>query len=105
MDTAYWFLPLTAAGTAASTVAHCLTLVGLAEGLAVEGNPLAIFLSMGRLSVPLTSSIIGGAYLLTWVVGQRPTRTQSDIFAFRAAVIGMTAFFLLDMVNDLMVVF
>jgi len=105
MDTSHWFLPLTAAGIAASTVAHCVTLVGLAKGLVIEGNPFAIFLSMGRLGVPLTSSIIGAAYLLTWVVGQRPARTRSDILAFRAAVIGMTVFFLLDMMNDLAVFF
>jgi len=104
MDTAYWFLPLTVAGIVASTVAHCVTLVGLANGLVVEGNPFAIFLRMGRPSVPLTSSIIGAAYLLSWVVGQRPARSQSDVLAFRAVVIGMTAFFLLDMMNDLVVV-
>jgi hypothetical protein len=105
MDPAYWFLPLTVAGIVASTVAHCVTLEGLAKGLAIEGNPFAIFLSLGRLSVPLTSGMIGAAYFLVWVVGQRPARTRSDIFAFRAAVIGMTAFFLLDMMNDLVVVF
>ena len=95
---------MTATGIAATTVAHCLTLVGLAKGLAVEGNPLALFLSLGKPGVPLTSSIIGAAYLFTWAVGQRPARTQSDILAFRAAVIGMTAFFLLDMMNDLVIV-
>ena len=105
MDTAYWFLPLTAAGIAASTAAHCATLVGLAKGSAVEGNPFAIFLSVGRLSVPLASSIIGAAYLLAWVVGQRHAGTKSDILVFRGAVIGMTAFFLLDMLNDLSVIF
>ena len=105
MDTAYWFLPLTTAGIAASTIAHCATLVGLAKGLAVEGNPFAIFLSIGRLSIPLASSIIGAAYLLAWVVGQRHAGTKSDVAVFRAAVVGMTVFFLLDMVNDLAVVF
>ncbi len=104
MDTAYWFLPLTTAGIAASTVAHCATLVGLAKGSAVEGNPFAIFLSMGRLSIPLASSIIGAAYLLAWVVGQRRAGTKSDVLVFRAAVVGMTAFFLLDMLNDLVVI-
>ena len=105
MDTAYWFLPLTASGIAASTVAHCATLVGLAKGLAIEGNPFAIFLSMGRLSVPLASSIVGAAYFLAWVVGQRQSGTKSDVLVFRAAVVGMTAFFLLDMLNDLAVIF
>jgi len=105
VDTAYWFLPLTASGIAASTVAHCATLVGLAKGLAIEGNPFAIFLSMGRLSVPLASSIVGAAYFLAWVVGQRQAGTKSDVLVFRAAVIGMTAFFLLDMLNDLAVIF
>ena len=104
MDTAYWFLPLTTAGIAASTVAHCATLVGLAKGLAIEGNPFAIFLSMGRLSVPFGSSIIGAAYCLAWVVGQRQAGTKSDVLVWRAAVIGMTAFFLLDMLNDLAVI-
>jgi len=104
VDTAYWFLPLTTAGIAASTVAHCATLVGLAKGSAVEGNPFAIFLSMGRLSIPLASSIIGAAYLLAWVVGQRRAGTKSDVLVFRAAVVGMTAFFLLDMLNDLVVI-
>ena len=105
METPYWFLPLTTTGIVASTIAHCVTLVGMTKGLVIEGNPFAIFLSMGRLGVPLTSSIIGAAYLLTWIVGQRPARTQSDILAFRAAVIGMTVFFLLDMMNDLVAVF
>jgi len=104
VDTAYWFLPLTTAGIAASTVAHCATLVGLAKGSADEGNPFAIFLSMGRLSIPLASSIIGAAYLLAWVVGQRRAGTKSDVLVFRAAVVGMTAFFLLDMLNDLVVI-
>ena len=104
MDSAYWFLPLTVAGIAASTIAHCATLVGLAKGLAIEGNPFAIFLSIGRLSIPLASSIIGAAYLLAWVVGQRQAGTKSDVLVFRVAVIGMTAFFLLDMLNDLAVI-
>ena len=104
MDNAYWFLPLTAAGVAASTVAHCATLVGLAKGLAIEGNPFAIFLGMGRISIPLATSVIGAAYFLAWVVGQRKAGTKSDALVFRAAVIGMTAFFLLDMLNDLALV-
>jgi hypothetical protein len=104
MDSAYWFLPLTATGIAASTIAHCATLVGLAKGLAIEGNPFAIFLSMGRLSVPLASSIIGAAYFIAWVVGQRQVGSKSDALVFRAAVVGMTAFFLLDMLNDLAVI-
>jgi hypothetical protein len=73
----------------------------MAKGLAIEGNPFALFLNMGRLGVPLTSSIIGAAYFLAWVVGGRPAKTQSDALVFRAAVIGMTAFFLIDMINDL----
>ena len=73
--------------------------------MAVEGNPFAIFLSMGRPSIPLASSIIGAAYFVAWVVGQRQARTKSDVLVFRAAVIGMTAFFLLDMLNDLAVIF
>ena len=105
MDTAYWFLPMTATGIAASTIAHCATLVGLAKGSAVEGNPFAIFLSMGRLSVPLASSIIGAAYFVAWVVGQRQAGTKSDVLVFRTAVIGMTVFFLLDMLNDLVIIF
>jgi len=105
VDAAYWFLPLTAAGIAASTVAHCATLVGLERGLAVEGNPFAVLLSIGRLSIPLASSIIGAAYMLAWMVGQRRAGTKSDILVFHVAVIGMTAFFLLDMLNDLAVVF
>jgi amino acid permease len=105
VHTAYWFLPLTASGVAASAVAHYATLVGLAKGLAIEGNPFAIFLSMGRLGVPLTSSIIGAAYVLAWVVGQKQAGTKSDVLVWRAAVIGMTAFFLLDMLNDLAVIF
>jgi len=105
VDTAYWFLPLTASGIAASTVAHWATLVGLTKGLAIEGNPYAIFLSVGKLSIPLASSIIGGAYFLAWMVGQRHLESRSDAFVFRAAVVGMTVFFLLDMLNDLAVVF
>ena len=104
MDNAYWFLPLTASGITADAVAHCATLVGLARGSAIEGNPFAVFLSMGRLSVPLVTSIIGAAYLLAWVVGQRHAGTRSDALVFRAAVIGMTAFFLLDMLNDVAIV-
>jgi len=105
VDTAYWFLPLTASGIAASTVAHCATLVGLTKGSAIEGNPYAIFLSVGRLSIPLASSVIGAAYFLAWIVGQRHAGSKSDSLVFRAAVIGMTVFFLLDMLNDLAVVF
>ena len=103
-DSAYWFLPLTAAGITSDAVAHCVTLVGLARGSAIEGNPFAIFLSMGKLSVPLATSIIGAAYFLAWVVGQRHTVARSDALVFRAAVIGMTAFFLLDMLNDVAIV-
>jgi hypothetical protein len=105
MDSAYWFLPLTATGITATTVAHCVTLVGLAEGSAIEGNPFAFFLNLGKLSIPIASSIIGAAYLVTWMVSQRPGRTQSDTLTFRACVIGMTFFFLFDMIRDLVVVF
>jgi len=105
VDNAYWFLPLTTAGITASAVAHCATLVGLAKGSAIEGNPYAIFLSIGKLSIPLASSIIGGAYFLTWMVGQRQAESKSDALVFRAAVVGMTLFFILDMLNDLAVVF
>ena len=105
MDTGHWFLPMTAAGIAASAVAHSLTLLALAEGSAVEGNPFAAFLGLGRLGVPLSASIVGATYLLLWVVGSRSVSTRSDAIALRAAVIGMTAFFVFDMMNDLLVFF
>jgi len=103
VDSAYWFLPLTAVGVATSTIAHCVTLAGTAKGLAIEGNPFAIFLSMGRLGVPFATGVIGAAYFLAWVAGRRSC-SRSDAVVFRAAVIGMTAFFVLDMLNDLAVI-
>jgi len=103
MDDAYWFLPLTVVGITATTVAHCATLSGLAGRSIIEGNPFAVFLSLGSPGVLLTTGMIGGAYFLTWVVCQMRSRTALDVLAFHAAVVGMTAFFLLDMVNDLAV--
>jgi hypothetical protein len=104
MDDAYWFLPLTVTGIAASTTAHLVTMEGLVQRSAIEGNPFAIFLGMGMTGVLLATGAIGGAYLLTWVVCHRPGRTHFDVLVFHLAVVGMTAFFLLDMVNDTVVV-
>lgn len=100
MEGAYWYLPLTAVGVLATTVAHVITLAGLATGSVVEGNPFALFLRFGRPGIPLASGVVGGAYILAWAVGNRSAGSRQGVLAFRAIVLGMTVFFLLDAIND-----
>jgi uncharacterized membrane-anchored protein YitT (DUF2179 family) len=105
MDLARWFLPLTVVGVVATTIAHSATLVGVARGSAIEGNPYAVLLGMGKLGIPIASGIIGGAYFLTWMVDRRFSKTRSDALLAHAAVVCLTVFLFCDMVNDLVVVF
>jgi hypothetical protein len=60
MDDAYWFPHLAVTRIAASTIAHCGTKEGVVQGLAIEGNPLAIFLGMGTAGVLLATRARGG---------------------------------------------
>ena len=104
MDDGHWFLPLASVGIAASTIAHSVTIFSLSNGSAVEGNPFAVMLGLGGRGVPLAAGLVGAAYVLTWEAGEK-ARTRAGALLFRTLTVAMTAFFLVDMLNDLAVVF
>ena len=105
MEDVRWFLPMATIGIFASTVAQCVTLVGVDYGVAAEGNPFAVLLGLGAHRVPLATAFVGLAYLPIWLIREEALRTRFDILVFEGVVLAMTVFFLLDIVNDIVVVF